>query len=211
MELTIIILICLYYLSILLEIVLIPVPSVASTYQLVFPSDEIRAVLQPDSLLFKIQQWGWPTKIVVVILPYMISTLAYCWPLVFIFLDKMGYLHLDLNSYVGWMVLGIALLVVGRWITLSSTWAIRQNNSQEGGEFDLKTEGIFRRSRNPIALGLHVGMLGMNLIFPSVYFALATVVYLCNIHFRILLEEDFLLHMFREEYPVYLSKTRRYL
>ncbi len=211
MEWAIGLIIMVYFLSILVEILWIPVPSVASTYQLVFPDKEVQEKLNPTSFLYKIQSLDIFSKFLLIIVPYILAMIAYCWPLLLLMFHVLGIQSLKMNSYLLGIGVGVLCLFLGRAITLASAFFIRKDNSQKNDNFDLKTRGFFKHSRNPIVLGLHVGILGMNLIFPSWIFLGLTLIYILNIHFKILLEEDFLLHLFQENYSVYFSKTRRYL
>ncbi len=205
------IIIILYFLSIILEITLIPVPSVASTYQLLFPIEETKNIITSNSLLYTVQNKNLFIKGIIIVIPYILSLLGYCWPLLLIISHALGWIKPFWNNHIYLIILGVFLLLFGRMITLSSALDIRSNNSQKGDDFDLKTKGIFKLSRNPIALGLHVGILGMNILFPSWIFLGLTIVYVLNIHFKIILEEDFLKQLFKEKYVQYFHQTKRYL
>ncbi len=201
----------LYYLSIIIEIWTIPVPSVASTYQLVFPETEVKEALSgKDSRLGRVQTWAVWKKTLLLLLPAIVMVGGYCFPLFFAIRFMIGGQIDGIVNHWLLMVVGILLLVVGRGVTIKSALDIRKDNSQQGDDFDLKTKGVFRLSRNPIVLGLHIGLLGMNLLFPSIWFLLLSLFYAGNIHFKILLEEDFLLAFFGEKYQKYHRLTRRY-
>ena len=73
--------VALYYISLMAEIIWIPVPSVSSTWQLIFPSDDMERILDKESLLYKFQHFNFFEKIIWVIIPYLVSTLGYCYPL----------------------------------------------------------------------------------------------------------------------------------
>ena len=109
------------------------------------------------------------------------------------------------------IIVGVVLMVMGRLVTIGSALGIRKDNSQKGVDFDLKTEGIFARSRNPIVVGLHLGIIGLNILIPNYLFIIFTCFYFGNIHFKILIEEDFLSQFFQGDYNAYLKKTKRYL
>lgn len=200
--------VALYYISLMIEIIWIPVPSVSSTWQLIFPSDEMERILDKGSLLYKFQHFSFPEKIIWVIIPYIISTVGYCYPIFMLVLFYLG--KIDVAPTI-FSLVGVLLLILGRAITIYSALTIRRNNSQKNEEFELKTKGIFKKSRNPIVLGLHVGVLGMILIFPSWLFLILTIAYVLHIHFKIVLEEDFLRQFFKDNYETYHSKTKRYL
>lgn len=186
----------------------IPVPSVSSTWQLIFPDDNVESVLDPNSMLYKLQHYNAFKKIIFVVIPYLISTLGYCYPIIMLVLYFLGKIDIVITAL---SILGVVFLFLGRWLTIYSALLIRKDNSQKEDDFELKTKGIFKKSRNPIVLGLHLGIIGMNLIFPSVIFLLLTIVYILHIHFKIVLEEDFLKQFFKGSYEAYHSKTKRYL
>lgn len=200
--------VALYYISLMAEIIWIPVPSVSSTWQLIFPSDDMEHILDKESLLYKFQHFNFLEKIIWVITPYVISTLGYCYPILMLILFGLGKIGIGVTAF---SIIGVLCLIIGRLITIYSALTIRKNNSQKNEEFELKTKGIFRKSRNPIVLGLHVGVFGMLLIFPSWIFLVLTIVYMLHIHFKIILEEDFLRQFFKDNYELYHSKTKRYL
>jgi protein-S-isoprenylcysteine O-methyltransferase Ste14 len=70
---------------------------------------------------------------------------------------------------------------------------------------------LFGRSRNPLLLGMYLFYAGMWVLFPTLIFAVGLVVYVLNMHFRVLLEEDFLRHHFGAPFDQYMLKARRYL
>lgn len=209
MEYWVISAILIYYFSLIIEIAFIPVPSVSSTWQLIFPDKDVMDKLDKDSNLYKIQHFSMMKKIILIVIPYLIATLGYCFPILYIIYSF--FFEVGMPESLITILLGIALLIIGRWITISSALDIRKDNSQKDSEFELKTDGIFKHSRNPIVLGLHVGVIGLIILIPNVLFIALTLVYMLHIHFKILLEEDFLKHMFGADYISYFSKTKRYL
>ncbi len=210
MESYIYIIIVAYYLSIILEIALIPVPSVASTWQLMFPDDGIRNQIERSSLIGKVQDYSHWTKLWAIVIPYILAMLGYAFPLLWLVIGVLS--QFDLFPMTFWNILiGTALLVSGRLVTIWSALSIRKDNSQKGEDFDLKTQGIFSRSRNPIVVGLHMGIIGLNILIPNYLFILLTCFYFGNIHFKILIEEDFLRQFFEGDYQSYIKKTKRYL
>lgn len=199
-----------YYISILIEIMWIPVPSVASTWQLMFPDNDLQAKLDRDSLIWRTQNFNWFKKMILVILPYVIAFLGYTFPLLWLLFPPLS--KWDISSMNDWnIIVGVVLMVMGRLVTIGSALGIRKDNSQKGVDFDLKTEGIFARSRNPIVVGLHLGIIGLNILIPNYLFIIFTCFYFGNIHFKILIEEDFLSQFFQGDYNAYLKKTKRYL
>jgi protein-S-isoprenylcysteine O-methyltransferase Ste14 len=58
---------------------------------------------------------------------------------------------------------------------------------------------------------MHMTLLGLFGVFPSVVLLIGFWIFLGNMHFRLLLEEDFLEGKFGDSYREYLRKTRRYI
>jgi protein-S-isoprenylcysteine O-methyltransferase Ste14 len=76
---------------------------------------------------------------------------------------------------------------------------------------ELVTDGIFRRSRNPIFLGMRINALGLFLAIPNIL-TLAMLVLgdvLLQIHVRY--EEQHLLEFHGEAFTAYCQKVRRWL
>jgi len=89
--------------------------------------------------------------------------------------------------------------------------AIRKNNKQEGASFHLHTTNKFGVIRNPGLVGLYIFMLGLWLLLPSIYFLVGILIYMAHMHFKVLMEEDFLSNHYGVAYRQYFQKTKRYL
>ena len=199
----------LIYLSIVYELVVIPVPSIASTYQLFWTED----AYDVDSLLKRVRGWRREVKVVALLLPTALSVLIYLLPLMQAFRPNLSTSLYPINALNHPLAIwiGIILAILGRVIGLSSASRIRQNNRQSGDSFELKTEGIFARSRNPVLLGMYVCFLGLLLLYPTWVMAAGFFLYVANMHFRVLLEEDFLTWKFGRNYLAYKANHRRYV
>lgn len=197
------------YLSILVELVLFPVPSVASTWQLLSGHNSS----QLYGLRRTVQSWHPVLKILLLFIPTAISVVVYCFPLLLIIVDRLQNMLVDYdffkNSYA--TTFGITCIVLGRIIALYSVIVIRGDNSQKDQDFSLKTTGIFRISRNPILMGMYLTILGLFLLFPYRLMIPGIVIYFANMHFRIKLEEDFLKEKFGDRFTQYMNSTNRYI
>ncbi len=210
------IILLLVYATIIYEIVVLPVPSVASTYQLFFINRADNAVKASpqDSLLQRVRQLSTPNKFILLFTPTAISVINYCFPLSIYFLPEtllQAVIMLPSIKSLWSDILGIALIVLGRSLALSSVVKIRAQNSQKHNDFDLKTGSLFSFSRNPILVGMYLTYWGIFLILPNVVSIIGFFIYAANMHFRILLEEDFLTHLFGEKFIQYRNTTRRYI
>lgn len=76
----------------------------------------------------------------------------------------------------------------------------------------LVTTGIFRRSRNPIYIGMALAQLGIGLLLDSVFAVVALVPALLVIRYGVIeREESFLAEKFGQPYRVYLAQVRRWV
>jgi protein-S-isoprenylcysteine O-methyltransferase Ste14 len=200
----------------LFELVFLHVPSVASVYQLVWSKNSIinyNNEKLESGRLYEILKWPLLKKMLLLALPTFISIIAGCLPLVylmFILLKTFSWQDLN-NFYLIQNIAGIAFIVAGRVFTIYATLEIRKENQQKEKSFDLKTNGVFGLSRNPLLVGMYVMYLGMFIIFPDIFFAAGLIVYFSNMHFRILLEEDFLEFQFGKPFIMYKQRVKRYI
>ena len=198
--------IILTYLSMLIELIIFPVPSVASSYQLIFKKGQISNDFLYTRVL-KLKVWQ---KILVLALPTLISIIAYCTPLILIITSKLSIIIIDKPDNVGLMLIAFFIVLTGRIISIYSTIRIRQNNRQNRYSFELKTGNIFSLTRNPILLGMYLSYIGIMVLLPHYLILLAFVYYFIHMHFRILIEESFLKFKFGDKYVTYQAKTKRY-
>ncbi|NBC83493.1 MAG: hypothetical protein GVY19_08935 [Bacteroidetes bacterium] len=203
------IIILVIYVSILIEIVVFPVPSVASTYQLFFKNNSGTS----GGLLQQVQQWPAVIKILLLLIPASFSVFIYCFPLAGIFINSVSEIFVRLpvtDSYL-FILTAFLLMTGGRVLSFHAVLKIRHNNTQINNNFSLKTKGIFSHSRNPILLGMYITFIGILFIYPYRIMVLGLIIYIGNMHFRILLEEDFLKNKFGTDFKKYLKNTHRYL
>ncbi|MGQ1786642.1 MULTISPECIES: methyltransferase family protein [unclassified Saccharicrinis] len=107
------------------------------------------------------------------------------------------------------IMVGSLVLVRVSQLQLKSSWRIGIDRS--GKRTDLITTGIYRRSRNPIALGMVLNALGLFMTLPNVItFCILNLVFMI-FTVRIRIEEEHLAWMHGDEYEDYKNKTRRWL
>ena len=214
MELFVRVFVLLIYLSLLYEIVGIPVPSVASTYQLLFTPDGAYEVdLSRAMLLRRVRAWGWSLKVALLLLPTMIGIIVYLTPLLLAIWPTAALaLHFLFDSFsLGWpLAVGLLVALLGRAIGLLAAFRM-QGGPETAADFPLRTDGMFARSRNPILLGMIIPFAGLWLIYPTWEMLIGFILFVGNMHFRVLLEEDFLQARYGEPYRTFFAKTQRYL
>lgn len=103
--------------------------------------------------------------------------------------------------------LSFAVLVAfwGRYMSVKSSHLLSKNLKE------VFRGSFFKWSRNPISLGTYFTFLGLCLIHNSWYLWLGLVFYILNIHFKIRIEEKYLLAKYGSPYETYLKSTPRYL
>lgn len=199
--------IILTYISVLIEIIVFPVPSVASSYQLL-----IEKKLLPDDLFYtRIQNLKSIQKIILLVLPTLLSVIAYLAPLILIITSNFSNFLVDKTEKTGLIIIAFLLIIMGRIISMYSVINLRRNNRQIGMSFELKTGNIFSISRNPILLGMYISYIGMIILFPNLFMLLAFAYFIIHMHFRILVEESFLEFKFGDKYVNYKKQIKRYL
>ena len=200
------------YLSLAVELISFPVPSVASTYQLGYQATESDKKTEEHGKLGTIKQWSFPKKVFFLFLPAVVNILVFIYPIGrLVAFDKIA-IPFDLYAF-NWasIILGSLLVLIGRVITFSSVLNIRKNNQQKGNSFELKKKGLFNLSRNPGLIGMYLMIIGFFIIFPNFLFLLGILFYLGYMHFKVLLEEDFLKNHFGSPYIEYKNRTNRYI
>lgn len=201
-----IILIILVYVSILVELTILHVPSVASTFQLFYYSD----TTLNGPLMKRVKSWPVWLKSLLLFVPTAISVCLYLLPLLFVFYPASKLWFGVISTGFIYHTIGWIIVFMGRFLALFSVFQIRKTNSQINNEFSLKTRGWFSFSRNPILIGMYTTYIGFIIIFPNLAMAIGFIIYFANMHFRILLEEDFLHQKFGIKFEEYLKQTRRY-
>jgi protein-S-isoprenylcysteine O-methyltransferase Ste14 len=179
------ILIILLYLSFVLDFLVWPIPSEASSKSL---TENKKATLSTRILIWSV---------------FGLNLLFYLAPLALAIAQLLS-TQTTLIPFMAFV--GISIAAIGRLVSIKGTLTIKAQTSA-----DLITTSIFKVSRNPISLGMHITILGLIVCFNNWVLWLGFILYLLNMHFKIVLEEKFLLQKYGEHYSIYTSKTPRYL
>ena len=201
------ILVIVLYVTIVLELTVFHVPSVASSLNIWNPREDIlKFYSKKYSSIFQMAKWK---KFCLFILPLGVIYLTYFFPSFLYFDAPMDLIFLfHPNSVI--LVFGLILMLVGRYITFSSVLTIRRKNEQKGDSFTLHTDGGFSKTRNPGLVGLYLFLFGIWLTLPSIYFLVGILFYISYMHFKVLMEEDFLSNRYGKSYIKYIAGTKRY-
>ena len=100
------------------------------------------------------------------------------------------------------------LLTVYIHFSLGGEW--RSGIDPEGPK-TLKTDGLYRFSRNPMFLGVAIAQFGFLLAMPSVFSSVCLAVGLYTLHSQAMAEEAHLSQLFPNEYRQYRERVRRWL
>ncbi|ADE15160.1 S-isoprenylcysteine methyltransferase-like protein [Nitrosococcus halophilus Nc 4] len=198
----------------LVELIFLPVPSEASTYQLLFS----RQIQEPrlSGALLQAHRMPIGHKLWVFLLPTSLTVIAFFLPLLQIFFPQLKGSLLAIPFFENSLFRGlaIALIIVGSLITLISVLEMRSGMKKHALKQtwpQLQVEGVFCWSRNPGLVGNYGWFLGLFFYFPSWVMALGFGIYLFNMHRRVLLEESQLAARFGETYRAYQRRVPRYL
>jgi len=199
------VILCVAYFSLLVELVFFPVPSVASTYQLVLVDKTHK---RTKSRLNTIKDWPIWKKLLILFIPVLINVTVFLLPFFF----SLNIIEWDmiLNQHF-FTALGVIFLLSGRSMTFFSVIQIKKINKSIDHQKYLHQKGWFRWSRNPGLLGMYIFILGVWLLYSQLLFLVGIIFYIFFMHFKILLEEEYLMEKFGEKYQQYLKQTRRYL
>ena len=197
------------YLSLLAELVLLHVPSVASSRSIfIAPAETVAGYSSRQQAVFAM-----PTGIKLLLfgVPLVIIYGVFALPLV---VSVMG--PDPLSDYLFApdpmaTAAGIAFIVGGRLLTLWSTLTIRVDNQQQDEAFFLHTTGAFRFSRNPGLVGMFAFIGGCWLLLPSLGMGIGIGLYIAYMNVKVRMEEDFLQNRFGDDYTSYCRQTARFL
>jgi protein-S-isoprenylcysteine O-methyltransferase Ste14 len=197
------------YVSLLLELTAIRVPSVASSANLYASRDVLVGGYSLHyQRLFRLHK---ALKIAFFFAPLSIVYAVYAYPLLVIWLgpDLLGdYLFLPT---IALDIAATLLIVAGRALAIATALTLRRDNAQAGESFHLHTTGLLRWSRNPGLVGMYVFCLGVWLAVPSISLLAGMAFYFLYMDFKVRMEEDFLSNKFGAGYVDYCAVTRRYL
>jgi len=173
------------YLSFLMDFMVWPIPSEASTYSIINNNLQI-------SFIHKF----------FILLVFTMNLMFYLTPLV---LSVYYLVNGSIHPVMILAIFGIIISIIGRLISIKAAQKLRNNS------IGLVCDSLFKYSRNPISLGMHITIIGLMIIFGKWYLWLGFIFYLINIDFKIRIEESHLMKRYGAYYNSYQKKTPRYL
>jgi protein-S-isoprenylcysteine O-methyltransferase Ste14 len=196
------------YASLAFELVILRVPSVASSWRIWSAEPTLVAGYSPRyRALFALRA---TSKIVFFAVPLLVVYAVFAYPLLAVWSrsDPLGDRVFEPTALGD--AAAIALIAAGRLLAVCAALRIRRQNAQRGDSFRLHTGGVFRSSRNPGLVGMYLLVVGLWLALPSATLALGVLIYIAYMDFKVRMEEDFLANKFGRDYDDYRSKTARY-
>lgn len=119
-----------------------------------------------------------------------------------------NWLEISILRYAGFAIIHIALLwIVIAQLQMSDSWRVGIDHS---AKTELKTNGLFSISRNPVFLGMLLTLIGVFLIIPNAITFLVFVASTLLFQVQVRLEEEYLGKMHGETYLNYCQKTSRW-
>lgn len=197
------------YASLLVELTVLHVPSVASSLRIWSPHASQVSVYSPRyRQLFLL---GRAAKLGLLAAPLAVVYAVYLYPFAVIFggadpLNDYLFTPTKLTD-----ILAILLMFCGRATAMAAALTVRRENGQSGDSFRLHTDGIFGWSRNPGLVGMYVFVLGLWAAAPSASMMVGILLYWVYMDFKVRMEEDFLSNKFGASYAEYRLRTRRYI
>jgi len=196
------------YGSLLVELTVFPIPSEASTFQLLFRAEPEASEREASSLV-RARERSILAKLFLYTLPTAVGIALFSIPLAAAFhpelIDRLLPIAALHASAFAWA--GAALVVAGRVLTFASVLQLRRHKRAGA----LSARGLFTLSRNPGLVGMYLFYLGNALVFPCVILFIGFVPYVLNMHRRVLMEESHLARKLGADYRVYLESVPRYL
>jgi len=178
----IVFLLLLIYISFLVDFLVFPIPSEASTV----------AVSRQYS--------GWTPNRIILWLAYAVILVTWLFPLVF----SIFYIHTENTVSPGWVWSGFLLAVSGRVITCYASYQIRAGGNQ------LVDTGLFAWTRHPIVCGLHITLAGVLLTTGEPLLILPYIFTLFYFDYKIDIEEKAIIQVAQLNYQQYCIRCSRY-
>lgn len=119
------------------------------------------------------------------------------------------WLEISIIKFIGFILIHIALLwIIIAQIQMSDSWRVGIDHS---AKTELKTNGLFSISRNPVFLGMLVTLAGIFFILPNAITLLVAIVSVMLFQVQVRLEEDYLSKIHGNTYITYCKKVRRWI
>lgn len=138
------------------------------------------------------------------------------WGLVAIFdISIVGVAVLEWNTWIlprpSSLVTGVLLSVCGAAVFVRSSRAMSTAETTGRAAGELRTDGLYARSRNPQYLGMIIGLVGFIFIVNSRRVAMLGTLHVCWLILLPFAEEPWLREQFSDEYDRYCERVPRFI
>lgn len=190
------------YASLIVELTVFPIPSEASTLDLLTKAPGEQA--DTDALSVA-RSRSTANKLFVFLLPTGTGVLLFLMPLAAIAWPPLA-AYLFPMPIPSMLLAGLVVVVLGRVLTFSSVLQLRAAKRRKA-----IPAGWFRHSRNPGLVGMFAFYLGLCLAFGGPWLWLGVPIYFANMHHRVRLEEANLEAAHGASWCSYADRVARYL
>ncbi len=124
------------------------------------------------------------------------------------YLAPFAWLEISILKYAGFALIHLALLwIIIAQVQMSNSWRVGIDHS---AKTELKTNGLFSVSRNPVFLGMLLTLAGVFFILPNAITLLVFVASTLLFQVQVRLEEEYLYKTHGEDYLNYCQKIGRW-
>lgn len=124
------------------------------------------------------------------------------------YLANFVWLEISILKFAGLILIHLALLwIVTSQVQMSNSWRVGIDHS---AKTELKTNGLFSVSRNPVFLGMLITLFGIFLILPNAITLLTVIASTLLLQIQVRLEEEYLSKTHGEVYIEYCRKVSRW-
>lgn len=119
-----------------------------------------------------------------------------------------AWLEISIIKYTGFSIVHLALLwIIVAQVQMSNSWRVGIDHS---AKTELKTNGLFSVSRNPVFLGMLITLAGIFFLLPNAITLLVFVSSTLLFQVQVRLEEEYLAKTHGENYINYCKKAGRW-
>ncbi|UCF89982.1 MAG: isoprenylcysteine carboxylmethyltransferase family protein [Desulfobacterales bacterium] len=199
------------YAAQLIQVCLFPVPSAGSTLEMLVKVRKDQALSVNHPAKAALQSTSKTAILLTATLTVGASALI---PLLTLFFPQVeGYLlPLVASPPPALKIMSAILLAGGNILTFIAVGTLRSHVTFHafGETARLYTAGVYSYLRHPITLGLGAIFAGFVLAVPSGVLMIGVIVFWCNSHYRVKMEEVYLHRTFGEEYRQYTNRVGKY-
>ena len=140
---------------------------------------------------------------------FIVALVNLLYPEGLLYFAPFAWLEISILKYSGLVIIHLALFwIIIAQIQMSNSWRVGIDHS---AKTELKTNGLFSVSRNPVFLGMLVTLAGVFLIFPNAITLLVFVSSTLLFQVQVRLEEEYLNSVHADTYLHYCTKVHRWI